>query len=384
MRICLYEAAGDRGPELGMATEAGVVAAGAALPGLDGGAALKEAIGRFDELRPELERLAGSAGALPLGQVRLLPPLAQPAKIACCTRMQGTDREGDLYFFLKASGSTLGSDGEIQLPALEDADLFTHNVHIAVVIGTPVHRLDPARWREAVFGYTAMIDVTARNTEMARWKDGKSPLGSSCDTFTPLGPWIVPRSDVDESGGLHISLRCRGELRQEDRFVRLDEEIGEAIELVSTVMTLRRRRRDRNRRVPTRPGTDSGRRADRGRLRSGRSTRGHGLGPGAAQLGSDTTDRPRKRTQRHLGSASKRAGQGLSSVAEDGDRAYRRSGAAADLQRQAEKLKPLTDDRREVGQVLVVGDAALAAHQMDGVDQGPRGCRGSEHRPRTP
>ena len=238
MRICLYEAAGDHGPELGIATEAGVVAGGAVLPGLDGGAALKEAIGRFDELRPELERLAGSAGALPLGQVRLLPPLAQPAKIACCTRMQGTDREGDLYFFLKASGSALGSGGEIQLPALEGADLFTHNVHVAVVIGAPTHCLDPARWREAVFGYTAMIDVTARNAEMARWKDGKSPLGSSCDTFTPLGPWIVPRSDVRESGGLDISLRCRGELRQEDRFVRLDEEIGEAIELASTVMTL--------------------------------------------------------------------------------------------------------------------------------------------------
>jgi 2-keto-4-pentenoate hydratase/2-oxohepta-3-ene-1,7-dioic acid hydratase in catechol pathway len=238
MRLCLYEAAGDRGPELGMATEAGIIAAGAALPGLDGGAALKAAIARFDELRPELERLANSAEAVPLGHVRLLPPLARPAKIACCTRMQGTDRKSDLYFFLKAAGSAQGSGGKVKLPLLEAADLFTHNVHVAVVIGAHTHALEPARWREAVFGYTAMVDVTARNANMARWKDGRSPLGSSCDTFTPLGPWIVPRSDVGESGGLHISLHCGGELRQEDRLERLDEEIGEAIELASTVMTL--------------------------------------------------------------------------------------------------------------------------------------------------
>ena len=84
-----------------------------------------------------------------------------------------------------------------------------------MVIGHRCRAVKAADWREVVFGYTAMVDITGRTAELSRWKDGKSALGSSCDTFGPLGPWIVPRAAFEASDDLALELRCNGELRQQ-------------------------------------------------------------------------------------------------------------------------------------------------------------------------
>lgn len=242
MRLALFEAAAGSEAQLGAVTEAGVVALDCA-PAPDAAGALKRAIAEFEELRPELERAASAGPAIPLERIRLLPPLAAPSKILCTLRRLGPspDRPVDLQVFLRAQGAALGSGGEVVLPELEGADLFTANACVAVVIACPTYALEAANWRQAVFGYTALIDVTARTATRGRWKGGPgpiSPLGSSCDSFAPLGPWIVPRSEVDEDAGLRLRLRRGRELRQDECLDRLDEQIGKAIERASSVMTL--------------------------------------------------------------------------------------------------------------------------------------------------
>jgi 2-keto-4-pentenoate hydratase/2-oxohepta-3-ene-1,7-dioic acid hydratase in catechol pathway len=242
MRLAIFErAAGGTAPrpQLGLLTPDGVIAVDF-LSAPTAGAALKQVIADFDEQRPRLEELAGRAAPVPLDQVHLLPPLPSPAKILCTLTLpiQHTELEDQLHVFLKSPGSTIGDGGEVILPRLDGAEVFTHNACLAVVISKRCRSVAASSWREVVFGYTAMVDITARTAALTRWKDGLSALGSSCDTFGPLGPWIVARAEVDESDGFELQLRCGGELRQQARFDDLDKQIGAAIERASSVMTL--------------------------------------------------------------------------------------------------------------------------------------------------
>lgn len=243
MRLVIFEPA-VRGtsaptPRLGLLTQDGVIALGA-VSASTAGAALKQVIADFDALAPRLQRAAADGPAIPLDEVRLLPPLADPAKILCSLHlpMQHSDVDDALHVFVKAPGSAIGDGGEVVLPRLEDAEAFTHNACLAVVIGTRAKAVAAAGWRDVVFGYTAMVDITARTAALTRWKGGLSALGSSCDTFGPLGPAVVSRADVDEDDGFALELRCGGQLRQVARFDDLDQQIGSVIERASSVMTL--------------------------------------------------------------------------------------------------------------------------------------------------
>ncbi len=202
------------------------------------GAALKRLIADFDVVGPQLD--ARAADALALDRVRLLPPLADPAKILCTLRMpmQHTDTEDALHVFLKAAGSTVGDGAEVVLPRLPGAALFTHDGCLAAVIGRTCRGVGAADWRDVVFGFTALVDVAGRTDARERWKDGLSALGSSCDTFGPLGPAIVPRETVERAGVVELELRCAGELRQRTRFDDLDDQVGAAIERATSIMTL--------------------------------------------------------------------------------------------------------------------------------------------------
>jgi 2-keto-4-pentenoate hydratase/2-oxohepta-3-ene-1,7-dioic acid hydratase in catechol pathway len=200
---------------------------------------LSEVIRRFDEVAPDLAVLASRPPVRGAGHARLRAPLAAAAKLLVTMRVctiPGEPRE--LHLYIKAPSSVLGHGGRVVLPALDGVGAFTHNGCVAIVIGRQVHDLPPDAWRSAVFGYTAMIDVTARTPSLTRWKDGRSCLGGSCDTFSPLGPWIVPAVQVDERRGFAVRLHCQGELRQEYVLGELDVQIGEVLAFASRVMTL--------------------------------------------------------------------------------------------------------------------------------------------------
>jgi 2-keto-4-pentenoate hydratase/2-oxohepta-3-ene-1,7-dioic acid hydratase in catechol pathway len=242
MRFVIFEPTGGASvspPQLGLVTPDGVVAVDT-VSAPSAGRALKRAITDFGALRPQLEDLAARSPAIAFDEIRLLPPLADPAKILCTLRlpMQHTDTEEQLHVFVKSPGSTISDGGEVVLPRLDGAEVFTHNACLALVIGRRCRAVAASDWREVVFGYTAMVDVTARSATLAHWKDGLSALGSSCDTFGPLGPAIVSRGEVEERDGFQLRLSCGHELRQQACFDDLDERIGTVIERASSVMTL--------------------------------------------------------------------------------------------------------------------------------------------------
>ncbi len=191
MKLVMFEASAHSEPAPGLLTGRGVVSlAGVVERGHTPQSTMQNLIDGFERLRPALERLAAEGEALPLDRVRLRAPLPRPGKILCCIAnyWEHAQREArPLNMFLKNPEAVVGPGDTIRLPEMTEPWIFMHEAELALVIKGPAKNVAQADWRKAVFGYTGLIDVSARGEGRRTWKAG-SWLGKSFDTFAPIGP----------------------------------------------------------------------------------------------------------------------------------------------------------------------------------------------------
>src|ERR1700676_1644230 len=140
--------------------------AGEAAMGLAPAQRMPAIIERFAELRGAL---AQAAGGVPLTEVRLRAPLPRPGKILCAIGNYSEGVRGvvlPLGMFLKASNSVLDPFGTVVLPK-KQARVFQHEAELCVVIGKPARDVSRAEAMNCVFGYTCMMDISARGLTRA-------------------------------------------------------------------------------------------------------------------------------------------------------------------------------------------------------------------------
>jgi hypothetical protein len=131
----------------------------------------------FDKLRPALEKLAKDGTAVALDKVRLRPPLPRPGKILACIAnyWEHAQREArPLNMFMKNPDAVVGPGDTIMLPEFTVPWMFMHEAELAIVIKGPAKMVKNKDWQSAVFGYTSMIDVSAREQGRKTWP--ASPL----------------------------------------------------------------------------------------------------------------------------------------------------------------------------------------------------------------
>jgi 2-keto-4-pentenoate hydratase/2-oxohepta-3-ene-1,7-dioic acid hydratase in catechol pathway len=194
----------------------------------------------FDRLRPALERLAAEGEALSLDNVRLSAPLPRPGKILCCIAnyWEHAQREArPLNMFLKNPEAVVGPGDIIILPEFTEPWIFMHEAELALVIKGPAKKVSQADWKSAVFGYTCLIDVSARGEGRRTWKAG-SWLGKSFDTFAPIGPCIATADEIPEANDLVVRFWNDGQLRHNYNTDDMEHRVPELVEFASTIMTL--------------------------------------------------------------------------------------------------------------------------------------------------
>jgi len=205
-----------------------------------------------------IEHLAGggalpaAAGpALPLSQVALEAPLPRPRRNVFCIGLNyrchaaelaargfnGARSADDLIpkavvAFSKVPDSVIAPGAAIEIP--EASSAIDYEAELAVIIGKPGKRISRAAAMEHVFGYTIVNDVSARDLQKRhqQWL-----IAKSCDTFCPMGPWIVTRDELD-GGRLGVKLWVNGELRQDGNSADLVFDIPAIIEALSATITL--------------------------------------------------------------------------------------------------------------------------------------------------
>ena len=241
MKLVLFEASEGEDPAPGLLTERGVVGLTGSVPrGHTPQLTMQGLIDGFEGMRPALERLAEEGEARPLASVRLRAPLPRPGKILCCIAnyWEHAQREArPLNMFLKNPEAVVGPSDTIVLPEFTEPWVFMHEAELALVIRGPAKKVSQANWQSAVFGYTCLIDVSARGEGRRTWKAG-SWLGKSFDTFAPIGPCITTADEIPDPNDVIVRFWDDGQLRHNYNTDDMEHRVPELIEFASAIMTL--------------------------------------------------------------------------------------------------------------------------------------------------
>jgi 2-keto-4-pentenoate hydratase/2-oxohepta-3-ene-1,7-dioic acid hydratase in catechol pathway len=175
------------------------------------------------------------------GEARLLAPVPRPGKIVAVARNYAAHaaeqgdrtRPSEPVLFLKAPTAVIGPDDAIVLP--EASHEVDYEGELAAVIGRTAHGVAAAHALDYVAGYTCANDVSARDFQGVR---GQHFLGKSCDTFAPLGPWLVTADEVPDPQRLRLRTRLSGATVQDASTAAMIFPVAELVAFASRLMTL--------------------------------------------------------------------------------------------------------------------------------------------------
>ncbi|QLJ00203.1 fumarylacetoacetate hydrolase family protein [Streptomyces sp. NEAU-sy36] len=189
-------------------------------------------------------RAAAGSGELPALDpgLRIGPPLGRIGKIVCIglnyhdhARETGAEPPAEPVVFLKAPDTVVGPDDTVLVP--RGSAKTDWEVELAVVIGRTARHLESAEEGLAhVAGYAVAHDVSEREFQMER--GGTWDKGKNCETFNPLGPWLVTADEVPDPQRLALRLWVNGELKQDGTTAEQIFPVGEVVRYVSRFMTL--------------------------------------------------------------------------------------------------------------------------------------------------
>ncbi len=176
----------------------------------------------------------------PLASVNLLAPIPKPTKIICVGlnyRDHAIESKMEIpkvpTIFSKYTTAVIGAGDNIVLP--KNSEKPDYEAEFAFVVGKGGRHVRKVDWRQYVFGYMNLNDVSARDFQMAtsQWM-----MGKTFDTFAPMGPYLVTADEVPDPHNLDISLTINGETLQHSNTKELIFRIPELIEYLSSVFTL--------------------------------------------------------------------------------------------------------------------------------------------------
>lgn len=148
--------------------------------------------------------------------------------------MKADSIESEPLIFLKATTCVIGPDEPIVLPR-SAPDEVDFEAELAVVIGRTAKDVSVADALDHVLGYTCANDVSARDCQKRR--DKQWARGKSFDTFCPIGPCIVPRSEVDCTR-LTIRSTLNGQVMQESNTGEMLFSVARLVSYLSHQFTL--------------------------------------------------------------------------------------------------------------------------------------------------
>ena len=189
-------------------------------------------------------RAAVDGGGLPVLDaegLRVGPPI-RPGKVVCIglnyhdhAAETGATLPTEPVLFLKAADTVVGPFDDVLIPRRSQKTDF--EVELAVVIGRTARYVDSdADALACVGGYAVVNDVSEREFQLER--QGQWDKGKNCETFNPLGPWLVTADEVGDPQSLGLRLWVNGELRQDGNTADMNFGVAELVRYLSQFMVL--------------------------------------------------------------------------------------------------------------------------------------------------
>ena len=136
--------------------------------------------------------------------------------------------------FMKATSAICGPDDNVIIP--RGSQKTDWEVELGVVIGKPAKYVSEADALDHVAGYCTVHDVSERAFQTER--SGQWTKGKSCDTFGPIGPWLVTRDEVADPQNLDMWLTVNGETMQKGSTKTMVYGVAFVVSYLSQFMTL--------------------------------------------------------------------------------------------------------------------------------------------------
>jgi len=175
------------------------------------------------------------------GTPRIGPCVANVPKLVCVGlnyRQHAAETNNPIpkepVLFLKATTSINGPNDDVVLP--RDASKGDWEVELGIVIGTTARYVAEADWRKYVAGYCLVNDVSERVFQMER--GGQWTKGKSCDTFCPMGPWLVTSDEIPDPQALDMQCDVSGEVMQKSTTADMIFTCAQIVSSISRYMTL--------------------------------------------------------------------------------------------------------------------------------------------------
>lgn len=202
-----------------------------------GGAGIDGALAAVTRLREQgRDQWLGRPLRFALGDVTLLPPVPDPAKILCMglifqTHAVATGQElpKQPQIFMKPQTGLVGHGGPLILPKAWP-ERVVPGTELCVVMGSKVRHVDEEHALDGVYGYTILNDVTARGFPF--------PKNKMFDSHSPLGPWLVPKAYAPDPQNVSLLIRVNGEEREAAHTRDMTFKVSRQIHDCAEVMTL--------------------------------------------------------------------------------------------------------------------------------------------------
>jgi 2-keto-4-pentenoate hydratase/2-oxohepta-3-ene-1,7-dioic acid hydratase in catechol pathway len=226
-------------------------AAGAEKPGLiDASGAMRDLSGVMVDIDGQAlspEGLAALAkidlARLPLApaDARFGSPVAFVSKLVCVglnyadhAKESGNPIPDEPVLFLKAPSAIMGPNDDIVIP--RSSVKTDWEVELGVVIGSRAAYVEEAQALDYVAGYVVCNDVSEREYQIKR--GGQWDKGKGCDTFGPLGPWLVTKDEIADPQNLGLWLEVNGRRFQNGSTRTMIFGVAHLVHYISQFMTL--------------------------------------------------------------------------------------------------------------------------------------------------
>lgn len=204
-----------------------------------------------DDLIPDLERLLneGTLSGVSIGDVKITAPIPNPRRNVFCLGKNYAEHAMEVkslpggetmipeypIYFTKVADPCIGTLDKVLIP-YDYTEKIDYEVELAIIIGKDGKNIKSEEAENYIFGYTICNDISARDIQVKhiQWFKGKS-----LDTFTPMGPYLVHKSEIGFPVELDISSKINNEVRQHSNTKNLIFDIPYIISDLSKGLTLR-------------------------------------------------------------------------------------------------------------------------------------------------
>ncbi|MBC7946884.1 MAG: fumarylacetoacetate hydrolase family protein [Chitinophagaceae bacterium] len=172
---------------------------------------------------------------------RIGSPVARPSKIVCIglnyadhAKETGAPIPPEPVIFMKSTTALCGPYDDVIIP--KNSQKTDWEVELAIVIGRRASYVEESEAMDYVAGYCLHNDLSEREFQLER--SGTWDKGKGCDTFAPLGPWLVTKEEIADPGNLKLWLSVNGKVMQNGSTSTFIFGIPHVISYVSHFMTL--------------------------------------------------------------------------------------------------------------------------------------------------